>query len=120
MDGVIPPQMTDAAMWSIIIGFFMPLVINFVVNAEWSQSAKAGIAFAASLVAGAGTAFFTGAYEGLGIPSSVLLTLVVAITSYQNFWKQVAPNLQRGMKAKKEHEEEQAVAELPRRTNWDV
>ncbi|UDL16237.1 membrane protein [Microbacterium phage Kozie] len=96
MDNLIPADMTDAAMWAVIVGFFVPVVINFIVSATWSAATKAAVAFVVSAIAGAGTAFFTGAYAGLGIPSAILLTFVVAIASYSQFWKQVAPTMQRG------------------------
>lgn len=95
MSDLIPVEMTDAALWAVIVGFFMPIVINFIVSATWDARKKAVVAFVASAVAGAGTALFTGAYAGLGIPSAILLTFVVAITSYQNWWRQVAPTMQR-------------------------
>ncbi|AWY05297.1 hypothetical protein QDA01_gp63 [Microbacterium phage Cinna] len=104
MDNLIPTDMTDAAMWAVIVGFFVPVIVNFIVNAKWSPAVKSAVAFVASAVAGAGTAFFTGAYEGLGVPSTILLTFVVAIAAYSQFWKQVAPTMQRGATAKIERD----------------
>lgn len=100
MNDLIPTEMTDAAMWAVVVGFFIPVLINRIVSATWKPEVKSIVAFIASGVAGAGTAFFTGAYEGLGIPSTILLTFVVAIASYNQWWKQVAPNLQRDYKEK--------------------
>jgi hypothetical protein len=94
--------MTDAAMWAVIVGFISPLVLNFIISATWPAWVKALIAFGFSAIVGTVTAIIAGAYEGLGIPSTILLTAVVAITAYQSFWKQVAPNLQRGSEAKAE------------------
>jgi hypothetical protein len=104
MDNLIPADMTDAAMWAVIVGFFVPVVVNFIVSADWKPATKTVIAFVTSAVAGAGTAFFTGAYEGLGVPSAILLTFVVAIAAYAQFWKQVAPTMQRGAAAKIERD----------------
>lgn len=95
MQDLIPPGMTDAAMWAVIVGFFSPIVLNFILNAEWPRATKAIIAFVFSAVVGTVTAIIAGAYEGMGIPSAILLTFVVSIAAYQNFWKQVAPNMQR-------------------------
>src|SRR6478735_2494661 len=106
----IPEGMTDAAMLALIIGFLAPLVLNLIVNATWPKWAKSLVAFAFAAVAGIVTAWITGAFEGLSIVSTILLILVVSITSYQNFWKQVAPNLQRAAaKAAMEAEEKQAA-----------
>lgn len=115
MNDLIPSDMTDAAMWAVIVGFFVPVVINFIVNAAWSPALKASVAFLVSAIAGAGTAFFTGAYEGLGIPSAILLTFVVAIASYSQFWKNVAPTMQRGAAAKIEREANGGLAVKPGR-----
>lgn len=100
MNDLIPADMTDAAMWAVIIGFFIPVVMNFLLNAAWPSWLKSVLAFVASAIAGAGAAFFTGAYEGLGVPSAILLTFVVAIAAYSQFWKQVAPTMQRGAAVK--------------------
>lgn len=89
MNDLIPADMSDASMWALIVGFFSPIVLKFIVNKGWTKTVKALVAFAFSAVAGGVAAFFSGAYEGLGIPSAALLSVVVAITSYQNFWKQV-------------------------------
>jgi hypothetical protein len=102
MNDLIPADMTDAAMWAVIVGFFIPVIINFIVSATWSPALKATVAFLVSAVAGAGTAWFTGAYEGLGIPSAILLTFVVAIAAYSQFWKNVAPTMQRNATVKME------------------
>lgn len=112
MNELIPAEMTDAAMWAVIVGFVSPLALNFIVNATWPKWAKALVAFLFSAVVGTITAIIAGAYEGLGIPSTILLTAVVAITAYQNFWKQVAPTMQRGSAAKEAIEAEKKEAEV--------
>lgn len=94
MDNLVPAGMTDTAMLAIIVGFFSPLVLNFLVSVAWRQWVKALVAFIFSAIVGTITALLTGSYEGLGVPSTVLLTLVVAITAYENFWKPVTPNMQ--------------------------
>lgn len=97
---LIPADFSDAALWAIIVGFFSPIALNLIVSALWPSWLKSVAAFIFAAVVGTITAFIAGAYEGLGIPSTILLTLVVAITAYQNFWRQVAPNMQRDTKAK--------------------
>lgn len=114
MDISIPTGMGDAAMLALVIGFLSPLVLNFIVSAVWPSWAKALTAFVWSAIAGVVTALVVGAFDGLSILSTVLLVLVISITSYQNFWKQVAPNLQRGAATKQalvvqEHQREESV-----------
>jgi len=94
MTDLIPGNMSDTAMWAVVVAFFTPLVLNFLINQAWRQWVKAMVAFLFSAVVGTITAILTGAYAGLGIPSTILLTLVVAITAYENFWKPVAPTMQ--------------------------
>lgn len=89
MSDLIPADMTDTAMWSVVVGFFVPVVLNFIVSAAWSKPIKAVVSFAFSAVVGTVTALLAGAYTGMAIPSAILLTVVVAITAYQNFWRQV-------------------------------
>lgn len=94
MTDLIPVNMSDTAMWAIIVAFFTPLVLNFLISQAWRQWVKAMVAFLFSAIVGTITAILTGAYAGLGIPSTILLTLVVAITAYENFWKSVTPTMQ--------------------------
>lgn len=116
MDIVIPEGMTDAALLAIVIGFLAPLVLNFIVSATWPAWAKSLAAFGFAAIAGTLTAWITGAFEGLSVISTILLILVVSITAYQNFWKQVAPNMQRdaakaeAIKAEEKKAEVAAVA----------
>jgi hypothetical protein len=112
MDIAIPEGMTDAALLAVIIGFLAPLVLNFIVSATWPAWAKSLAAFVFAAVAGILTAWITGAFQGLSILSTVLLILVVSITSYQNFWKQVAPNMQRGAAEKQAQDEAAKKAEI--------
>jgi Na+-transporting methylmalonyl-CoA/oxaloacetate decarboxylase gamma subunit len=112
MDIVIPEGMTDAALLAVIIGFLAPLVLNFIVSATWPAWAKSLAAFAFAAVAGVLTAWITGAFEGLSIVSTVLLILVVSITAYQNFWKQVAPNMQRDSAKAEAIKDEKKEAEV--------
>lgn len=89
MNGLIPADMSDAALWALVAGFITPIVLKWIVNAEWKQSVKAAVSFGFSVIVGTITALVAGAYEGLGIPATILLTFVVSITTYQNFWSKV-------------------------------
>lgn len=108
---LIPQNATDAAMWAVIVGFLSPIALNFIVSAKWHKNTKALVALGFSAVVGTITAIIAGAYEGLGIPSTILLTAVVSITSYQNFWKQVAPMMQRDSEEKAAIDEAAKVEE---------
>ena len=89
----IPADISQTALWAIIVGFISPIVLNFIIQSGWSARTQALVAFLFSAIVGAATAFFTGAFDGVGIVTGILLTFVVAISTYRGFWKQVTPNL---------------------------
>lgn len=80
----------DLAMWNLIIGFLSAtFVLPVIQQPTWTSSVRALVTFVYSIVVGLGTAFFTGAFSHLddvhaGV-TSVLLTLVTAISSYKGF-----------------------------------
>jgi len=80
----------DLAMWNLIVGFISATVIlPLIQQPTWTARTRAAVTFVYSVVAGLGTAYFTGAFDHFtdvraGI-SSVLFTLVAAIGSYKGF-----------------------------------
>lgn len=80
----------DLAMWNLIIGFLSAtFILPVIQQPTWTAQTRAVVTFLYSIVVGLGTAFFTGAFGHLddvraGI-TSVLLTLVAAISSYKGF-----------------------------------
>lgn len=89
----IPGEFTNLALWTAIVSFFAPLVLDLIIQSGWPDRVQSLIAFAASAVIGIVTALFTGAFTGVGIVTGILLAFVVTITAYKGFWKQVAPDL---------------------------
>lgn len=83
-------------MYSGVIGFFVPVLISVIVQTGWSDRAKAIAAFLVSLAAGAGTAYFSGNFDGRDVVTCALITLTVGISTYYGFWKPigVAPAIQ--------------------------
>jgi uncharacterized membrane protein YfcA len=96
----IPEGLDNAQLWAIVVGFISPIALNFIINANWKDWVKSLVAFGFSAIVGTITAWLVGAYTGLDLVSTILLTLVVAIASYQLFWRKVAPNMQRGSATK--------------------
>jgi drug/metabolite transporter (DMT)-like permease len=80
----------DLAMWNLTIGFLSAtFVLPVIQQPHWSSKLRAFVTFIYSIVVGLGTAYFTGAFSHLpdvraGI-TSVLLTLIAAISSYKGF-----------------------------------
>lgn len=87
---------SDLAMWSLIVGFLLPPALAVVQQTPWSSGLKAVVAFAASAVAGAGTAYFAADLTGRSFVSSALVVLVAAISTYHGFWKptKVGPRIE--------------------------
>lgn len=113
MDIPIPEGMSTAAMLALVIGFLSPVVINFIVSALWPSWIKALITFGWAVVTGGLTAWVAGALDGLSIPATILLILVTAIASYNGFWKQVAPKMQRDAQRKIDRDTVQAIVVEP-------
>lgn len=93
MDIALPAEMTDLALWTAIVAFFAPVILDIIIQSGWSKRVQSLVAFLASAVIGIVSAFFSGAFNGLGIVTGILLAFVVTITAYQGFWKRVVPDL---------------------------
>lgn len=79
--------MTDFEMYALLVGFFLPPVMAIIIQTGWAERVKAVVAFAACLVAGAGTAYFQGDLTGKRFVSAALIVMTVGLATYRNFWK---------------------------------
>lgn len=88
--------MDDLAMWSLIVGFFLPKLLATVIQTKWSEKEKAIVAFVGCLVAAVGTTYFTDGFGGGNYVSSALAIFVAAQVSYKALWKPtgVAPAIE--------------------------
>lgn len=88
--------MNSLAQWSLIVAFFVPLVMSVLNQSKWSAQIKAGLFFAVSLVAAAGTAYFQGDLTGKRFVDSALVIVAAGAAFYQGWWKPVgvAPKLE--------------------------
>lgn len=89
----IPSEMSNLALWTAIVSFFAPAVLDLIIQSRWHKRVQSVIAFLASAVIGVVTAYFSGAFTGVGIVTGILLAFVVTITAYKGFWKPIAPEL---------------------------
>lgn len=89
----IPTEMGNLALWTSVVAFFAPVVLDLIIQSGWTARVQAVVAFLVSAVIGVVSAFFSGAFDGVGIVTGILLAFVVTITAYKGFWKQVTPNL---------------------------
>lgn len=80
-------DMTDAAMWALIVGAFLPVFVSLVKQSTWPKYAKALVAFVVFAASGFVTAYLSGALNGRTIVSCILIVTVTAYTLFQNFYK---------------------------------
>lgn len=93
--------MTELQMWELLVGFLSAtFVLPVIQQPKWTEKTRAAVTFVYAVVVGLGTAYLTGAFEGVhdvrtGV-SSVLLMLVSAVASYKGFAKPfgVAPAIE--------------------------
>jgi len=64
-------------------------VIAVIQQPGWTNKTRTIVAFAACLVAGAGTAYFEGDLTSKRFATAALTVLVMALTTYRSFWKTV-------------------------------
>lgn len=87
---------SDAQMWSLIVGFGLPLLVAMIQQPKWSNPVRVTVTVLSSIVAGGGTAYFAGEFTGRSVLSCALVVCVAAIATYQNLWKptRVAPAIE--------------------------
>jgi len=88
--------MDNLTMWTLIVGFLLPNVIALVQRPTFGKRTRTAITGVFCAVAGVGTAYLTGDFNGKDIVSSVLIVGVSTITFYKGFWKSagVAPAIE--------------------------
>ena len=81
--------LTDLAMWTAIVSFFMPLLISVVQQPTWTARTRSLVAAASSAVAGLGTVYFTSPdlFDTRVTPTVVLTVIMGSIAAYRGFWR---------------------------------
>lgn len=94
---VLPDLSNDLLMWNLLVGFLLPNAVAVVNQPGWSRATKAVWTLIVCVLAGAGTAWFNGAFTGRGVVSSILVIAVLALVTYQTIWKPsgIAPAIER-------------------------
>jgi len=87
---------SNLAMWALIVGTVLPPLLAIVQQPIWTQTLRTFVLVVASLVAGAGTAYFAGQLDGTDITTSVLIVLVTGIATYKGLWQSsgIAPAIE--------------------------
>jgi len=90
--------MSNAAMWALIVGFFLPHLLSVVQQPGWSKGLQSVITFAGSVAAAVGTVLIqNNGWNWHDWVSSTLLILVTAIATYHGLWKPtgIAPAIEK-------------------------
>ncbi len=85
--------MSDLALWSIIVGFFLPLVIAVIHQPNFPEWAGVTITVLVSGIAGIVTTGIEGDLNLHNASRSVLICLVGAIFFYQHTWNATAKTI---------------------------
>jgi hypothetical protein len=91
---------SNLAMWSLVVGFFVPIVTAVVIRQAWAPGLKAIANFVIAAVAALGVVYFKGDLDTSNknaIVSSILLVLVTSIASYHGLLRPtlVAPSIEK-------------------------
>lgn len=79
--------MTNAELWSLIVGFISPMLIAVVDQPGWTRAARTAVQVAVSVVIGLATAYFAGDFTGKDVVSNILIASVAAISAYKGIFQ---------------------------------
>jgi L-lactate permease len=79
--------MTDAELWSLLIGAVLPPFIAVLQQPSWSRPLRTVVTVVVCVLVGFVGSYIRGDWTGRAITTAVLLTLVAALTTYRNLWK---------------------------------
>jgi len=79
--------MSDLDMWTLVVGFVLPLVLSVIIQTGWSPRLQAILAFVVAAIVAAVTLYLKNDLTGRSWVSATLVILVTAIATYHGFWK---------------------------------
>lgn len=80
--------------WEIVVGFFTPIVLDFLLQSTWSRRVQTVLSFIwCWVIAALGLWLEDKTILDGDLVDTALTIFVVAIPSYYGFWKNVAPDL---------------------------
>lgn len=88
--------MSDLEMVTLVVGFFLPVVLSVLIQTGWDKRVQSVVAFFVSALAAAATLYVKGDLTGKTWVSATLIILVTAIATYHGLWKStgVAPSIE--------------------------
>jgi hypothetical protein len=70
-----------------LVGFFLPLVISFIMQPRWSDSVRVMVSVTCCLIGGAATAYATGGFNNKDTRAVLLIVLGSTQLFYKTIWK---------------------------------
>ena len=80
-------DLEDQVLYSMAVGVFLPLAISALTRCHWSDRAKAVAAWLVYALAGAGLAYYEGAFTGGNIARAALLVALWSYVLYKGLYK---------------------------------
>lgn len=89
-------NLTTQDMWTILVGFLMPILVALVNQTHWSKPLRAVVSFAICIVVAIADVLIQGSWNGHDLTRTLVLIAFVAYTSYQLFWRpsNIAPAIE--------------------------
>lgn len=90
-------ELSQAQMYAMVMGVFLPILIAIIVQTHWPQALKTWAALAVTLLFAAGVLFFDGRWNPTNIIGTILILFFEVSTTYAHFWKPstIAPTIER-------------------------
>lgn len=83
----IPDIGDNLTLFTALIASIVPAVLAVINRRSWSSEQKGIAAIIVSILAGSGTAWVSGNWDGADITRSVLIVFFLSQIAYQTFWK---------------------------------
>jgi uncharacterized membrane protein len=92
----VTDNLTTQDMWTILVGFLLPIVVALVNQTHWSKPLRAIVSFAICIVVAICDVLIQGNWNGHDLTRTLVLVAFVAYTSYTLFWKPsaIAPTIE--------------------------
>lgn len=89
-------NLTTQDMWTILVGFLLPLAVAMVNQSHWSKILRAIVSFAICIVVAIVDVLIQGNWNSHDLTRTLVLIAFVAYTSYQLFWRPsaIAPTIE--------------------------
>ena len=79
----------DLTLYSMALGLVLPHAISAITRRHWPDRAKALTAYAVYAVAGAGLAYYQGAFTGGGILRAVMMVALFSYVLFKGLYKPI-------------------------------